>query len=142
MSSTTIRSASRGSLRRGSCATICARSTPIGRFDVLFPWGPFNLQFALKYRSELFPDTPIVYYSATLDEVRDYSLPPMTGVLNLDTYERTVDLVLRMHPDTKEVFVISGTPQRDRSIEHDVAVQLAGFKDRVKLTYLTDLPLD
>jgi len=112
------------------------------KIDVLFPWGPFNLQFALKYRSELFPDTPIVYYTATLDEVRDYPLPPMTGVLNLDTYERTVDLVLRMHPDTKEVFVVSGTPQRDRSIEHDIAVQLEEFKDTVKLTYLTDLPLD
>jgi hypothetical protein len=39
--------------------------------DVLFAWGPFNLQFAVKYRAELFPDTPIVYYTGTLAEVAD-----------------------------------------------------------------------
>jgi PAS domain S-box-containing protein len=112
------------------------------KIDVLFPWGPFNLQFVLKYRAELFPDTPIVYYSGTLDEVRGYQLPPMTGVLNPDTYERTVDLMLSLHPGTKEVLVISGTPGRDRSIEHDIAVQLEEFKERVKISYLTDVPLD
>jgi PAS domain S-box-containing protein len=112
------------------------------KIDVLFPWGPFCLQLVLKYRGELFPDTPIVYYSGTLDEVRDYPLPPMTGVLNPDTYGRTLDLMLQLHPDTNEVFVISGTPERDRSIERDVAFQLQEFAGRVKLTYLTDFPLD
>jgi PAS domain S-box-containing protein len=110
--------------------------------DVLFPWGPFTLQFVLEYHAELFPDTPIVYYSGTLDEVRDYPQPPMTGVLNPDTYERTLDLVLRLHPDTTEVLIISGTPARDKSIEHDVALQLKEFEGRVRLTYLTDLPID
>src|SRR5262245_44767694 len=78
--------------------------------DAIFAWGPFTLPLVLEYRAELFPDTPIVYYSGTLDEVKRYPQPPMTGVLNPDTYERTLELALRLHPDTKEVFIISGTP--------------------------------
>lgn len=110
--------------------------------DVVFAWGPFTLPLVLEYRNELFRDTPIVYYSGTLDEVRDYPQPPMTGVLNPDTYERTLELALDLHPDTTEVFFISGTPARDKSIEYDMARQLDEFQGRVKLTYLTDLPLD
>src|SRR5262245_312117 len=110
--------------------------------DVVFAWGPFTLPLVLEYRAELFPDTPIVYYSGTLDEVKDYPQPPMTGVLNPDTYERTLEVALRLHPDTTEVFIISGTPARDKSIERDVSRQLAEFQGRVRLTYLTDLPLD
>lgn len=112
------------------------------KIDVLFAWGPFTLQLVLKYRSELFPDTPIVYYSGTLEEVKDYPQPAMTGILNNDSYEATLELVLGLHPDTTEVFIISGTPEQDRSIELDVARQLEPFQGRVKLTYLTDLPFD
>jgi two-component system, LuxR family, sensor kinase FixL len=110
--------------------------------DVLFASGPFALQLLVKYRTTLFPATPIVYYSGTLDEIKDYPQPAMTGILNPDTYGRTLELVLRLHPDTTEVFIISGTPDRDKSIERDVARQLEPFQGRVKLSYLTDLPLD
>ena len=110
--------------------------------DVVFAWGPFTLPLVLEYRAELFPDTPVVYYSGTLDEVKDLPQPPMTGVLNPDTYERTLEVALSLHPDTTEVFLISGTPARDKSIERDMARQLARFQGRVTLTYLTDLPLD
>ena len=112
------------------------------KIDVLFAWGPFTLPLVLEYRSELFPDTPIVYYSGTLDEVKDYPLPPMTGVLNRDTYATTLALALALHPDATEAFIISGTPARDKAIERDVSRQLKEFKGRVTLTYLTDLPLD
>jgi PAS domain S-box-containing protein len=112
------------------------------RIDVLFAWGPLTLQLLLDYRSELFPGTPIVYYTGTLEGVMDYEQVPMTGVLQPDTYPSTLEVVLRLHPETTEVFVIAATGNDDRVIERDAARQLEEFQGRVKLTYLTDLPLD
>lgn len=109
--------------------------------DAVFAWGPFTLPLVLEYRSELFPDTPVVYYSGSLEDLKDYPQRPMTGILNPNTYVGTLEVALSLHPDTREVFVISGTPSRDKATEREVSRQLQAFQSRVRFTYLTDLPL-
>jgi PAS domain S-box-containing protein len=104
---------------------------------------PVPIEFLLKYRQDLFPDIPIVFYSGVgLEEVNYSGEPPMTGVLNADSYERTLGLALRLHPDTTQAFIITGTPARDGILAREARKQLEGFDDRITLTYLTDLPLD
>jgi two-component system sensor kinase FixL len=112
------------------------------KIDVLFAWGPFTLEFLLTHRHELFPDTPIVYYVSTLESVKHLPTPPLTGVMNPDAYEKTLELALNLHPDAAEAFIISSTPDRDKLFEREASLQLERFNRRVKLTYLTDLPLD
>jgi PAS domain S-box-containing protein len=111
------------------------------KIDVLFCWGSRTLGFLLESDDPLFSKIPIVYYSSSLEAVKHLPAPPMTGVLNPDAYANTLELALRLHPDTTEAFVISGTVNHDKSIEREAAPQLAKFQDRVKVTYLTDLPL-
>jgi PAS domain S-box-containing protein len=112
------------------------------KVDVVFCWGSATLGAILQHHDALFPGAPIVYYSSSLEAVKGLPAAPMTGVLNPGTYARTLDLALRLHPDTTDVFVISGTANRDKSIEREAAPQLATFEDRVRITYLTDLPLE
>jgi PAS domain S-box-containing protein len=112
------------------------------KIDVLFCWGVGPLEFLLRHQGDLFPGTPIVYYLSSLEPLKDLPAPPITGVQNPDAYERTLELALNLHPDTTEVFVVSGTPSHDKSIEREAAPQFARFQSRVTLTYLTDLPLD
>ena len=110
--------------------------------DVLFCWGSATLGFLLQHHDTLFPHTPIVYYSSSLEAVKHLPAAPMTGVLNPGTYARTLDLALRLHPGTTQVFVISGTASRDKSIEREARPQLEAFEDRVAINYLTDFPLE
>jgi len=112
------------------------------KIDVLLAWGSVPLEFLLKYRSELFPDAPIVFYVGTLEAAKGYTETAFTGVTNPDAYEKTFELALQLHPDTTAAYVISGTPTRDKIIEREAAPELAGFQGRVKITYLTDVPLD
>ncbi len=112
------------------------------KIDVLFCWGVGPLEFFLRHQGELFPGTPIVYYVSSLEPLKHLPAPPITGVLNPDAYERTLELALNLHPDATEVFVVSGTPTHDKSIEREAAPQFARFQSRVTLTYLTDLPLE
>jgi PAS domain S-box-containing protein len=112
------------------------------KIDVLFCWGAAPLEFFLRYHDELFPGIPIVYYVSSLEAVKDLPAPPLTGVLNPDIFEKTLELALSLHPDTTDVFFVSGTVDQNKSIEREASQQFARFQNRVKLTYLTDLPLD
>jgi PAS domain S-box-containing protein len=112
------------------------------KIDVLMAWGAVPLEFLLKYRSDLFPDAPIVFYVGTLEAAKGYSEKALTGVTNPDAYEKTFELALTLHPDTTTAYVISGTPTHNRLVEREAAPQLARFRNRVNLTYLTDVPLD
>ena len=84
-------------------------------------------------------DTPIVFYASNIDTVRHLAAEPVTGVLNPDVFATTMELALRLHPDATEAFIISGTPMRDKLIEREASQQFEEFKNRVKITYLTDL---
>src|SRR6185437_3653560 len=112
------------------------------KIDVLLAWGSVPLEFLLKYRRELFPGAPIVFYVGTLEAAKGYTETALTGVTNPDAYEKTFELALKLHPDTTSAYVVSGTPTHDKIIEREAAPQLAAFARRVNITYLTDVPLD
>jgi signal transduction histidine kinase len=111
--------------------------------DVVVASSDASLDFLLKHRDDLFPNTPIVFISAkppTTEKLM--ARPGMTGIVNLNAYRKNLDLALRLHPRTEEVFVISGTLERDRRFETLAREELAGYESRIPITYLTDLPPD
>jgi signal transduction histidine kinase len=100
------------------------------------------LQFLLKHRSDLFPDSPIVFIAVKrpTKEVLEAG-PGLTGIIRANTYRKTLDLALNLHPQTEELFVISGTPEHDKRFETSAREELAGYERRLRITYLTDLPV-
>lgn len=110
--------------------------------DVVLAMGPVPIQFVLRYRHDLFPNTPVVFYTGASVDVDIFSVPWLTGVLNTDSYAKTLELALQLQPDTTQAFVVSGTPERDAGLEREARQQLQTYESRIGLTYLTDLPLD
>src|SRR5690349_6272320 len=109
--------------------------------DVVIASADGPVKFLLTHRADLFPNSPIVFVA------NDPPSPDVlaagagaTGIHYHNAYRETLDLALRLHPQTKHVFVVSGTPQHDRRFERVAQAELSGF-DRVEITYLTDLPL-
>jgi PAS domain S-box-containing protein len=100
------------------------------------------LDFLLKYRGELFPHTPIVFSIASVARARRMPDAGTTGIVTANTFRETVDLALKLHPGTKQLFVISGTLNHDKSRESAARTELEGFKDKVAITYLTDLSVE
>ena len=97
------------------------------------------LDFLLKYRSELFPHTPIVFSIAAVAPAHKMPEAGTTGIVTANTFRKTVDMALKLHPGTKQLFVISGTLDHDKSREAAARTELKGFEDKVVITYLTDL---
>jgi PAS domain S-box-containing protein len=65
-----------------------------------------SLQFAVRYHEKVFPGVPIVFMSVST-RLPDQMWPGVTGVASAEGIPQTIDLALRLHPDTKAVAVIT-----------------------------------
>ena len=110
------------------------------RIDVIVVAGDPTFEFIRKYRNDLFPNTPIVFASAQIPpQTAIESGPGMTGMTIHQSYKDNVDLALRLHPDTKHIFVVSGSVEHDKRFEAPAREDLQRFEHRVTIDYLTDL---
>src|SRR5262249_1815926 len=108
--------------------------------DVVVADADAPLRFLLKYRNELFPQTPIVFYaSKSPTAIELVTGPGMTGTVYIFSFKQTLDLALKLHPETEQVFIVSGTLEHDKTFEAMGREKLQGYESRGKITYLTDL---
>ena len=63
--------------------------------------------FVLQYRDKMFPGVPVEITGIGLEEVREQKNPGVTGVAIPIGIKETIDLALRLHPDTRNVAVIA-----------------------------------
>lgn len=111
--------------------------------DVVVALGDPPLAFLLKHRTDLFTRTPIVFNAVKRPSADDLAAPPgLTGIISVSTHRKTLDLALQLHPDTERVFIISGTLEQDKRFEIQAREELQGYEARVRIDYLTDLPLN
>ena len=108
------------------------------KFDVVIAVIDGAVDFAVRYRDELFPGVPIVYLASKHWPDAAY----LTGVWQGPTQKDTLALVLELHPQTKRVFVIDGKLNNDGLAEKTVRGQLQQFETRVEITFLRDLTMD
>src|ERR1039457_3889953 len=70
------------------------------------------LKFAAEFRDLIFPGVPIVFMMVVPDRVRDRQLwPGVTGVTIPADTRGTLDLALRLNPDTRNVAVVAGNSE-------------------------------
>ena len=111
--------------------------TPI---DVVVALGDPTLDFLLKYRDDLFPTAPIVFFANKPPPANQLAVGPgVTGFIHRNAYRETLDLALGMHPHTEQVFVVSGSLIGDKTFENACRQDLEGYEGRATINYLTDL---
>src|SRR5262245_61001726 len=112
------------------------------RIDAVVALSSTSLDFLRRYRSDLFAGVPIVFHTFGMPDLDDPGLrSTVTGVVVDGVFRKTVDAALALHPDTREVLVIVGTPERDKKLEGDVRSELGDLDNRVAIQYLSDLSL-
>ena len=111
--------------------------------DVVVASADFPLNFLLQNRAELFPNSPLVFVANDSPAAETLAAGPgIAGLVHQSTHRETLALALKLHPNTKRVFVISGSPERDKRFEAVARRELQGFTNQVEITYLTDLTLN
>jgi hypothetical protein len=113
------------------------------RIDVVVAaMGP-SLDFLLQHGDDVFPRIPIVFLGIDRRELAARRLPPhLTGVLVKREFRPTLELALRLHPNTKNVVVVAGTAEFDRRLIEQARQEFRTFEQRYSFTYLSDLPMD
>jgi signal transduction histidine kinase len=106
------------------------------RFDLVIGMLDVSIEFLRKYRSELFPDTPVVFFGRTDVAPR---LPNSTGLTGEVDFGQTVTLARTLDPGLKEVFVVTGAGSRDQTLGRQARAQLRQFEPQLKFTYLSGL---
>ena len=102
-----------------------------------------SLDFVLKYRDELFPGVPVVFGAIDQREVDARTLGPgVVGVPMTVDLAPTLDLALRLHPETRRVFVVAGKSKTDAYWVEEARRAFRGHEGKVEFVYLTGLPLD
>ena len=111
------------------------------KIDVMVVVFDGPLDFMRRYRDDLFPGVPIVYLALRRPDATT-QLAASTGLWEGPRVHDSLEMALKLQPDTQQVFVVSGRLNNEIPDEHDTLKQLQTFENRVALHYLTDLPLD
>ncbi|MCF6246122.1 MAG: hypothetical protein L3J69_02050, partial [Desulfobacula sp.] len=99
--------------------------------------------FLLKNRDELFPGTPVVFCGVNnfMDEQIKES-DKFTGIAEIISARNTVEMALKLHPETKEIFVVNDYLETGRAWQRDIDAALADMKEKIKITYAPNLAMD
>jgi signal transduction histidine kinase len=101
------------------------------------------LDFALKHREEVFPGVPIVFCALDEREAKSRGLPPdVIGVPIRFDLAATLDLALRLQPNTRRVYVVAGKAKFDAHWEAEARQTFRAYEPRLEFVYLTGLPMD
>jgi PAS domain S-box-containing protein len=100
------------------------------------------LDFLLKQGNELFPGVPIVFCTVERRQLEDVMLgTKTTGVLMEIDPKATLDVALRLHPNTKRIVVISGAQANDKGYEATVRRAFSEYEDRFDFLYMSGVPM-
>ncbi len=112
------------------------------KLDLIITSLPQATRFALKFRKELFPDTPIVYCLSDPSELAELTpAPNVIGVPISIPWKETLDLALGVHPDTRNAVVIAGSDNLSRVYLRDTKEVFRPYEARLGFSYLTNRTL-
>ena len=110
------------------------------RFDLVIAINPPALKLLIAHRSELAPNTPVVFLVLDQGNLSDIQLGPnMTGVWGETDYTTNLQLAIALRPETKKVVVISGVSDWDKYWLNRVKEGLVRFEDKFEFSYLLGL---
>ena len=101
-----------------------------------------NLRVAEELFEKLFPGVPVVVAGFTEEEISVSQLGPnLSGVAQRVDPRGTIELILRLQPDTRRIVVIGGVAEVDRHVISRTKEAARSFAAPVEFDFWTDRPL-
>jgi PAS domain S-box-containing protein len=116
--------------------------------DLIIPVSFGAIQFLLNDGKDLFPGIPMValFNQRRLEDLKTYlarnPAVSMTGVSSADDPAGTVDLALKLQPDTEHIAVVVGSSYLEKYWLDQLHQDLEPFAEKVDLRFLADLPIN
>jgi PAS domain S-box-containing protein len=102
------------------------------KLDVVIVSNPAALHFAVEYRDKIFPGVPIVFIGVGAGDLKNQKIwPGVTGVASPWGFRETIDLMLRLEPDTNTIAVVAGETNWDKLFVAVAHEELLRHQDKV-----------
>lgn len=112
------------------------------RVDLVVSIGAPAALFAKKYHARLFPTTPLLQMAVDWRFIQNQDFAANeTAVGAAQDVSRLIDNILLLLPETKNAYAIIGDSELERLWRRELSRELAHFKDRLGLVWLSDLSL-
>ncbi|HEY5525723.1 MAG TPA: ABC transporter substrate binding protein, partial [Clostridium sp.] len=106
------------------------------KFDVVITLDDNAFKFLQQYGDELFPNTPVVFSGVNNFNKSMISEHPLfTGLAKSPDIQSTIDIGLKLHPDTKQVFVILDKTSNAVSYKKIIEDLVPLYKDKVNFLF-------
>ncbi len=112
------------------------------RFDLILSTDNNAFDFLLQNRNELFGNVPVIFSGVNgfenemLDNVDNF-----TGVAEYFSAKETLELILKLHPNIKNIYVINDYLKTGLAWKKDMQKMLKEYENKVNIIYSENLTL-
>ncbi len=108
-------------------------------FDAIVATDNNAFDFLREYRDRLFPNTPVVFCGVNYFKEEDLQGHRLfTGVSEEADVKDTLDLALRLHPQTNHVYVVNEMTETGQTVHQELVKLEPSYAGRVDFTFLED----
>jgi len=113
------------------------------RLDLVVTLGGPATRFGQTFRSRLFPGVPVLYAAVDGRFLAPKDLTPLDATIAVNNDPpASVEAILRLLPDTREIAVVLGDSPLERFWRDEIGQLFSRFEGRVRFTWLNGLSLD
>lgn len=113
------------------------------KIDLIISSDNSAFDFLLKYRDELFPNTPVVFCGVNnFNENRLIGHDLFSGIAENADINANIDIALRLHPDTKNIVVITDNTSTSAALKNNLALAVLSMKNKINLDYIEDVDIE
>jgi ABC-type uncharacterized transport system substrate-binding protein len=113
------------------------------RIDLIVTVGSLAFDFILENGDAIFPGIPIVFASVNASRLAQMTLKEnITGVGVKRDIRQTLDVLLAVQPDTRQVVVPVGSSATEKAWASETRELFQRYETRVRIDYLSGLPMD
>jgi signal transduction histidine kinase len=111
------------------------------KLDLVVPVGSPATRFALRYREQLFPSTPMLFVAMDLRSMQGAAVTANDAVVAYRfDLPGIIDNIMRVRPQTVDVAVVVGNSTPDKDWLEEMRREFQPLAGRVKFVWLNNLP--
>jgi PAS domain S-box-containing protein len=103
---------------------------------------PQALDFLMRFGSEFGSLGPVIYCSSGFFEKQNQPPPNVLAIVHKPDFKGTIELALKLHPQTGHLAVIAGTTPTEQKFIAQVKKDILDFQNKLSVEWLTDLTLE
>ena len=113
------------------------------KVEVVVAYATAALKFAQRYGDEIWPNAPIVFHSVSDARLISTGLGTDTaGISSLPGFGETIELALKLKPETGRLAIIAGSSETDEKHLSQVNDVLAPYLHELEIQYLNGLSVE